>query len=66
MTLFDDDNAVMKRYVELYGPIPDARAMSNEDALLIPDKAREGLQRGRRLTLREWGVPDDIPANVTI
>jgi hypothetical protein len=62
----DEDQRILKEYVERFGPIPDMRAMEPEAALLVVDKAREALDRGRALTREEWGIPDDIPDNVTI
>lgn len=66
VSLFDPDNEIMRAYVERFGPLPDMRAMSTEDAALVVARCEEALARGRAMSEREWGLPDDIPDRVTI
>lgn len=63
---FEEDMQAIRAYTERFGPIPDVRAMSEEDALLVPDKAREALDRGKALTLEEWGIEGSPPPEATI
>jgi hypothetical protein len=63
----DDGIEIMRAYTERFGEeIPDRRAMTPEDVVLVPDKCREALARDRPLTLAEWGVSDELPDDVVI
>lgn len=63
---FDSDNALILEYVERFGPLPDFRSMHPDDLANVMDRIEEALDRGEALTPEEWGVPTDVPPEVTI
>ena len=62
----DEEHSLVAEYVYRFGPLPDFRLMAPDDLAVAMDKIREALDRDRAPTLEEWGLPDDLPADVTI
>lgn len=63
---FDKDNELALEYVRRFGPLPDFRSMHPDNLATVMDRIEEALERDRALTEEEWGVPTDIPPEVTI